>query len=233
MLLTQIVAQLKILSDRLADGDGRHHSRPPTASSIHQHPATISPEPPHSSQIAFRTGPLLKEALQRYRTNAVPRWSTIYGGHDGAISPSDGDGIEPLEAAARRVQWEALAGQCWKIPHDNRVGLCFQFAAGESDGDAPARLRRWLHGLHGRQRSRSMAGGRTFHVWDWFDGGLSAYWYPGCEEDVVAGLDQRAPAIYGPERRGATASGKSIGRGGEKGQGTDLSPLVAPWRRIM
>jgi hypothetical protein len=79
-------------------------------------------------------------------------------------------------------------------------------------------------------------------MWDWFDGGLSTYWYPGVGSRVVEDLMRRAPPGF-EEGSATKAMGRKdkkeifetrkVGRGGEIAQEVDISPLIAPWRRIM
>ena len=64
-----------------------------------------------------------------------------------------------------------------------------------------------------------MQRGSCFNVWDWFDTGISAYWCPG----------SKTPELTQKNLNISRAEGVSE-------MSSDLvaiSPLVAPWRRIM
>jgi hypothetical protein len=45
-----------------------------------------------------------------------------------------GEGPETAEDAIRSTEWTSVVGECWKIPHDNRINFCFR--AGMSDLDS-------------------------------------------------------------------------------------------------
>jgi len=88
-----------------------------------------APSVPTSITTELRTGFILEEALTRYNLNAIPAWSPFYGTH-----LMHGEGPETAEDAIRSTEWTSVVGECWKIPHDNRINFCFR--AGMSDLDS-------------------------------------------------------------------------------------------------
>jgi hypothetical protein len=157
-----------------------------------------------------RESSILREALARYLSDDVPQWSTLYGTH----VPQERR-LETPEDAARRSEWVSLAGECWRIPHDNRVNLCF--LAPLTDIITPVRVRNFLIHFH-RPQEPGIPKGEFFNVWDWFDTGISAYWYPGKRASDVA------------RERVELSLAKNIS---DRNDPVHLSSLVAPWRRIM
>jgi hypothetical protein len=156
-----------------------------------------------------RTGFILQEALARYSLNAVPSWSCLYGTH-----LLRGEGPETVEDALRNIEWTSVVGDCWKIPYDNRINLCFR--APMADIAAVVRVRNFVSHFHRPEFSDSPKG-EHFNVWDWFDTGLSAYWYPG----------RRTPPL--PLDAPSSPPDSIL----EPGTSYPLSTMIAPWRRIM
>ncbi|KAK0655942.1 hypothetical protein B0T16DRAFT_23449 [Cercophora newfieldiana] len=161
-----------------------------------------------------RTGPILCEALRRYRTDSVPQWSAFYGAHVTSPPQSDGYGFKDQE---RRSAWNSLIGETWQIPHDNRISLCFLSAP--TDPMVPSRVRNFLYHFHDAHANESPRG-RYFNIWDWFDSGISAYWYPHKSSSDLD-LDM--------EKRGRIEDGLT----GAKEETSALAPMVAPWRRMI
>jgi hypothetical protein len=157
----------------------------------------------------MRTGFILQEALTRYNLNAVPSWSSLYGTH-----LMRGEGPETAEDAIRNIEWTSVIGDCWRIPHDNRVN--FSFRAPLSDIATAVRVRNFLSNLH-RQEHSDRPKGEHFNVWDWFDTGLSAYWFPGKRTSTMT----------------LVAPGWSPRSKLEDDNLIPLSTMIAPWRRIM
>jgi hypothetical protein len=158
-----------------------------------------------------RLGPVLQEGLKRYKSNAVPYWSTLYGTH-----LSDEEHLDTPEEAIRKSEWTSITGGCWRIPHDNRVTFCF--LAPLSDSTILIKVRNFLLHFH-RPEESEMQRGSCFNVWDWFDTGISAYWCPGSKT---------------PELTQKNINISSVGEcGGSCENAATISPLVAPWRRIM
>jgi hypothetical protein len=157
----------------------------------------------------MRTGFILQEALTRYNLNAVPSWSSSYGTH-----VMRGEGPETVVDAQRNIVWTSVIGDCWRIPHDNRIN--FSFRGPDSDFGAIVRVRNFVSGFH-RQEHSDAPKGEHFNVWDWFDTGISAYWYPG---KIVAAAPLASPTWSPQFKEGY-------------GNGYPLSSMIAPWRRIM
>ena len=161
-----------------------------------------------------RIGPLLHEALQRYRLNAVPQWSAFYGAH---LSSDHEHNLGHDEAL--RSAWESIAGECWQIPHDNRVSLCFLSAP--TDPTSLVRVRNFLYHFHDAHPSE-LPRGKYINVWDWFDTAVSAHWHPHkTAADLEADAKKRAHAEDALSKSGAPPSNLL------------LSPMVAPWRRFI
>jgi hypothetical protein len=156
----------------------------------------------------LRTGFILQEAVTRYNLNAIPAWSPFYGTH-----LTGGEGPETADDAIRNGEWSSIVGDCWRIPHDNRINFCFR--AGMSDSDCVVRVRNFVSHFH--RPARDAPKGEFFNVWDWFDMGLSAYWYPGKTGSTTP---LRFPNWL--------AGGKT-----QTGESFPLSTMVAPWRRVM
>lgn len=157
----------------------------------------------------LRTGSILKEALTRYNLNAVPFWSSLYGTH---LTPSPG--VESPEEVTRNIEWATIIGGFCKIPHDNRLNLCFR--APMDDIATMVRVRNFMSHFHKQDHSGSPKG-EYFNIWDWFDTGLSAYWYPGRKESAI--------------------HLRSFGLAEEKNSSSAtlyrLPNMIAPWRRVM
>lgn len=148
---------------------------------------------------------MLNEAFTRYNLDAVPTWSPSYGSHI-----SSGAGPLTAEAARRTLEWGSIIGDCWRIPHDNRIQLCF------ADESAFARVRECLEKWHPPSKIIQAPGGECFNVLDWFDSGDSVYWYPG----------KKAPnLLVNPW----SWDGEQVMQGLDH----QLSTMVAPWRRMM
>jgi len=160
--------------------------------------------------VEARTGPILHEALRRYRSDAVPSWNTLYGTNLARKAISD------PEALAWDIEWTSITGDCWKIPNDNRVSFCF-LAAG-SETKQLFQVRNFLFHFHKHQDSGRL-NGEHFNVWDWFDTGISAYWFPG----------KRTPSLPPATAEGSVTATSFL----PSSNITQLSHLVAPWRRIM
>lgn len=158
-----------------------------------------------------RSGPLLDEALRRYKSNEVPYWSTLYGTH-----LKDEEHPEIPEEAIRSSEWTSLTVDCWKIPHDNRVSFCFLSPV--SDPTILIKVQNFLSLFH-RPDDSEIRKGKDFHIWDWFDTGVSAYWCPGNE----------APEFTQKAAQHLTGGKSEI----QHSSLTVVSHLVAPWRRIM
>ncbi|KAH7304366.1 hypothetical protein BKA65DRAFT_206366 [Rhexocercosporidium sp. MPI-PUGE-AT-0058] len=173
------------------------------------HPKTATCRPELSKEI--RSGPLLEEALRRYKSNSVPYWSTLYGTH-----LKDEEHPEIPDEVIRNSEWTAITADCWKIPHDNRVSFCFLSPA--SDPTILIKVRNFLSLFH-RPEDTEIMKGKDFNIWDWFDNGISAYWCPGNEAPE---LSQKAAQQF-----------RGDGSRTDHGNLTTISHLVAPWRRIM
>lgn len=158
-----------------------------------------------------RTGPVLEEALKRYKLNAVLVWSTLYGAN--LARPK---GTESPAEIARSVEWTTIIGDCWRIPHDNRVTLCFPGLL--EDTTSLIQVRNFLSHFH-RSRSSSLSKSSNFNIWDWFDTGISAYWFPG----------QKTSGIPEEVEIGSKIATNILGQS----HSDHISPLIAPWRRIM
>ena len=157
----------------------------------------------------MRMGFILQEALTRYNLNAVPSWSSGYGTH-----VMRGEGPETIVDALRNIEWTSIIGDCWRIPHDNRIN--FTFRGPDSDFGAVVRVRNFVSGFHRQEHSDSPKG-EHFNVWDWFDTGISAYWYPG---KIMAAASLASPTWSPNSKEGY-------------GNCYPLSTMIAPWRRIM
>ena len=170
-----------------------------------------SPPPKSFTSVPAELRPniILKEALTRYNLNAVPSWSCLYGTH-----LMRGEAPETVEDSRRNIEWTSVVGDCWKIPYDSRVILCFR--APMDDITAVVRVRNFLSHFHkaGLANHRK---GENFNVWDWFDTGISAYWYPG----------KGSPTLP------VESSGWSSNNMSQPVNSYPLSTMVAPWRRIM
>jgi len=211
-LLAGILEELKAIRERVGQ---------PPAQVSHDSdrcdPATTDAESNASTgklTIEARGGPILREALRRYRTDSVPVWNPLYGAH--LISPSQYPG-HGFKDQGRRSAWTGLLGECWQIPHDNRVSLCF--LSTPTDPTTPSRVRNFLHHFHDAHANESPRG-RYFNIWDWFDTGVSSYWYP---HKSSSDLD------IDTEKRGRIEDGLS----GAKEETSTLAPMVAPWRRMI
>jgi hypothetical protein len=158
-----------------------------------------------------RIGPILHEALKRYRLNAVPAWSTLYG----ANLPRE-EGPESPDEVARKFEWTSITGNCWKIPQDNRVTL--SFLGYISDAATLVQVRNFLLHFH-KPGASGRPKGDNFNVWDWFDTGISAYWFPG----------SKTPGLPEDALNGSKDETASVGQSNS----THISHLIAPWRRIM
>lgn len=156
----------------------------------------------------LRTGCILQEALTRYNLNAVPGWSPFYGTH-----MLRGEGPETAEDAIRNSEWTKVIGQCWKIPHDNRINFCFR--TGMSGPESVLRVQKFLSHFH--KPAPNAQRGEFLNVWDWFDTGLSAYWYPGKQAST---MPLRFPNWLAESNSKMSNS-------------FPLSTMVAPWRRVM
>jgi len=158
-------------------------------------------------------GPILQEALRRYNLDAVPPWSTLYGTYLAREETS----LDP-ESIARDSEWTSIIGNCWKIPNDNRVSFCFLAPA--SDPKTLVQIRNFLFHFH-KSDTQRLSRGENFNVWDWFDTGFSAYWFPGKTTSSMPQVpsilsDQKASFLnWRPDNRPV------------------ISHLIAPWRRIM
>ena len=124
-----------------------------------------------------------------------------------------GEGPETAEEAIRNSEWTAVIGHCWRIPHDNRINFCFR--PGMSGPESVSRVDKFLSDYH--RPVAYLPKGDIFNVWDWFDTGLSAYWYPGMQAST-------APLRF--PRWLPRSSPKSS-------DPFPLSTMVAPWRRVM
>ncbi|KAH8807840.1 hypothetical protein F5884DRAFT_900166 [Xylogone sp. PMI_703] len=182
------------------DTETEHTSSDDTAELTHS--VTIPPEQ--------RAGPLLSEALRRYKLNIVPSWGCLFGTHS---MPGSHD-------LTGNVEWStSMVGELWKIPHDNRMSLCFKsLACDPTDVD---RVCNFISLLHVPSFSGDPKG-QYFNVWDWFDTGLSAYWYPG-----IATSEQ---GIYGSLLQ---SSNRTLESELAKDSWFNPSPMVAPWRRMI
>ena len=125
----------------------------------------------------LRTGIILQEALTRYNHNAVPFWSSLYGTY---LMP--GPGVEYPEEVTRNIEWPTIISDFCKIPHDNRLNLCFRAPMG--DIAAMMRVRNFMSHFHKQDHLDSLKGD-FFNIWDWFDTRLSAYWYLGRKESAI------------------------------------------------
>lgn len=175
------------------------------------HSRTIPQNPPKSTTLIstkLRTGRILYEALVRYNLNAVPSWSCLYGTH-----LMRGQGPETMDDSLRNIEWTSIVGECWKIPYDNRIDLCFR--APMDDNMAVLRVRNFMSYFH--KPGIAHQKGEHFNVWDWFDTGISAYWYPG----------KSSPTLP------IESSGWSLHVETEGAESYLVSTMVAPWRRIM
>ncbi|CZR54582.1 uncharacterized protein PAC_04466 [Phialocephala subalpina] len=163
--------------------------------------------------VELRNGPLLHEALKRYKLDLVPSWSTLYG-----ANLAREEVIEDPEAIARDLAWTSITGECWKIPNDNRVTFCF--LAPGSDTKTLVRVRNFLFHFH-KPKSKEVAKGENFNVWDWFDTGISAYWFPG---KTTPSMPQEALAVLNGEASSLRSWPSNTAQ---------ISHLAAPWRRII
>jgi hypothetical protein len=158
-----------------------------------------------------RNGPILHEALRRYKVDAVPSWSTLYG-----ANLAREEIREDSHTIERDSEWTSIMGNCWKIPNDNRVSFCF--LAPWSDPNTLVQVRNFLFHFHKSHR-KGLPKGENFNVWDWFDTGISAYWFPGKR---TLSMPQQASS-------GPVVETDSL----HPNNTTHISPLIAPWRRIM
>ena len=225
LLLLSLLRELKEVKDSLTLSQPAHDrfqdmledAKWATSGGISTHPQKVGPEANSQRQAAeysieVRSGPLLREALARYDSDAIPHWSTLYGTY-----LTEAAGPELPEETLRRLDWSNLIGGCWRIPHDNRVGLCF-LASPLHTPVAVARVRNFLSHYH-RSHDSSLPKGDYFNIWDWFDTGISAFWYPGKRHaDIEHELSDRRGVLSSLQ----TDSGAA-----------HVSQLVAPWRRIM
>lgn len=163
-----------------------------------------SNQPP---SMTIRNGPMLQEALKRYQSNSVPFWSTLYGANL-ASEETRGD----VEAFIRADEWTSITGIIWKIPNDNRVSFCF--LAPWSDPQTLVQVRNFLFHFHKSERNVE-----NFNIWDWFDTGISSYWFPG----------KTTPSMPHAAKIASETGDKSS----HLRTSHELSHLIAPWRRIM
>lgn len=193
-LLTSILSELQSLT---------HHppktlALPTECTTCRRRSLPPPPDPHNHHPIPTRLGPLLHESLRRYRLDSVPHWSTFYGAH---FTPP-----VALPAPSQQEQWPPL-------PHDNRVTLHLL-------PSLPG-VEQFLGTLHADDQPRR---GRFVNVWDWFDGGLSAFWFPGRGAgDWGRGVEERG-RVEG--ELAAALEGKGEG-------GLVVDAMVAPWRRVM
>ncbi len=309
LLLKSILEELKVIKEHVRIGQQQQHQQGSVlpgggfgdreeASGGNGNEETEREEegPSESLSIAARRGAVLREALRRYRTNAVPQWSTFYGTHVSlevsasseisaspppapgpngfSFGPSHGDDFkfdheekhqsvrvqekEVESEADSRAAWTSLVGECWRIPHDNRVSLCFAGAGGGA-GSPPsmgephggggrmgvgseklavlARVRNFLFHYHDDKSTGGGRGnyalpppprGKYVNIWDWFDEGISAYWFPQKSRLDLGADAQRRAKIEAALAEPGTDSGESV-----KDVMARVPPLVAPWRRIM
>ncbi|KAF4633530.1 hypothetical protein G7Y89_g4589 [Cudoniella acicularis] len=171
-------------------------------------PSTTIISLPHD----MRLGSILQEAITRYNSDAVPSWSSQYGER---VIKLRGEGPDTAEDSFRNARWTKIVGECWKIPHDNRINLCFR--TDSVNHRTLVRVRNFIMNFHKLDYPDSPRG-EYFHVWDWFDSGISAYWCPGTKSTTT------------PLRN-------LSGIGGEQWEqlnsATALSIMIAPWRRII
>jgi hypothetical protein len=158
-----------------------------------------------------RTKTILHEALRRYKSDLVPSWSTLYG-----TNLARGELIEDQEAISHALEWTSITGHCWKIPNDNRVSFCF--LAPLSDEKTLVQVRKFLFDYH-KSDSNGPPKGENFNIWDWFGTGISAYWFPG----------KRTPSMPFEALRTSKLETSSL----SPSSIPQISPLIAPWRRIM
>jgi hypothetical protein len=158
-----------------------------------------------------RTKTILHEALRRYKSDLVPSWSTLYG-----TNLARGELIEDQETISHALEWTSITGHCWKIPNDNRVSFCF--LAPLSDEKTLVQVRKFLFDYHNSD-SNGPPKGENFNIWDWFDTGISAYWFPG----------KRTPSMPFEALRTSKLETSSL----SPSSIPQISPLIAPWRRIM
>jgi hypothetical protein len=92
-----------------------------------------------------------------------------------------GEGPETAEDAIRNSEWAEIVGGCYHIPHDNRINFCFR--AGISGPESVIRVRKFVSNFH--RSAPDAPKGEFFNVWDWFDTGLSVYWYPGKKSSTI------------------------------------------------
>ena len=218
-LLAGILEELKVIREHIGQLPPPQIQPQPVYAA--RHGFHEDPDSSRSAEGLFtkeeRCGPILREALRRYRTDAVPQWSTFYGAH---LSTPPTYPEYSLKESERRLAWSSLVGECWQIPHDNRVSLCFLGTNAPTDPVLLSRVRNFLHYFHDSHANESPRG-RYFNVWDWFDSsGFSTYWYP---YKVPFDLDTDA------QKRRQVESGLPD----EKEPVAALPAMVAPWRRMI
>ena len=79
----------------------------------------------HAITAELRAGVILEEALARYKLNTVPFWSCLYGALMQSSAP------QSLEEVIRQEEWNSVVAGLWRIPHDNRINLCFGAQVGD------------------------------------------------------------------------------------------------------
>ncbi|KAK0706263.1 hypothetical protein B0T26DRAFT_446349 [Lasiosphaeria miniovina] len=210
-LLASILLEIKGLNQRLS-GQGDRILQPRKNASFTQKRAPTNEWalPPFSAEA--RRGPLLEEAVQRYNANSLPRWNAHYGTHT-----SHRPTIQvPQQGSSTRFDWPSVVGDFWCIPNDNRVSLCF--LAPPSDITTALRVRNFVTHFHNTQ-ARGAPNGDCLNVWDWFDSGTSRYWHPDKMSPMPALDHAPEAAIRGEEDKTESAP--------------RISPLIAPWRRVI
>ncbi|KAK3386772.1 hypothetical protein B0H63DRAFT_468360 [Podospora didyma] len=220
-LLNLILSELKSMNQRLSEQERRTSTTDTaigTADSIQRTPSNNPLASSSTLSNEARSGPILREAIKRYNGNSVLHWSTLYGTH---VSPWPG--IE----APREATWAPLVGNLWRVPHDNRVGLCF-VAPLEANTQTPLRVKRSLFQFH-NTNTRQVPKGEFLNIWDWFDSGRSRYWHPE-QVSPVASLGNKASGLLVDEEGGKDEEGRLEDGGGGQFR---ISPLVAPWRRVI
>lgn len=228
LLLKSILEELKGIKDQLALQDERNRDLDESSPS----PYESSSVPRFKTSNVFveisnlinsaqlfsmelRNGPILCEALKRYCLDSVPSWSTLYGANLGREVA-----IEDPEKIARDIEWTSITGDCWKIPNDNRITFCF--LAPSSDPKTLVRVRNFLFHFH-KSENKGPPKGENFNVWDWFDTGISAYWFPGTRTPRMP-HEALATLMKGMDARSLPPWPSNT---------TQISHLVAPWRRII
>jgi hypothetical protein len=215
-LLAGVLQELRAIKEQLAK------QQPPNSDSSSNWGCVNCEKPKQQQQASTesqltreaRIGPVLQEALQRYRLNAVPQWSAFYGAHLSSGPEHNLGHDEALSSA-----WKSVVGECWQIPHDNRVSLCFLSAP--TDPTSLVRVRNFLYHFHDAH-PLELPRGKYINVWDWFDTAVSTHWHPHkTAADLEADAKKRARAENALPKPSAPPSSLLI------------SPMVAPWRRLI